>query len=162
MWNPMKAMSRLWDLVASYGTQWVPVTPFCVIMRPGANPTNGISIEFEFRSKFAVLWFATLNRPQQNFVHVTTMLLSWHEQNFAVTYGICYQQEHHYKISLNFEFDRNIVSGTGGLFAPYGVTDLVNIGSRIGLSPLRRKAIADIFSLGANFSEMPILDGHVF
>ena len=40
------------------------------------------------------------------------MLLSWRVHNFVVIGWICYEQEH-FKISLNFEFDRNIVSGTG-------------------------------------------------
>ena len=33
-------------------------------------------------------------------------------QNFVVINQICYEQEH-YKFSLNFEFDRNVVSGRG-------------------------------------------------
>ena len=36
----------------------------------------------------------------------------WRVQTFVVIGWICYEQEH-YKVSLKFKFDRNIVSGTG-------------------------------------------------
>ena len=38
--------------------------------------------------------------------------MSWHVQNFVVIRRIHYEQEH-YKFSLNFEFGRHMVSGTG-------------------------------------------------
>ena len=76
-----------------------------VLFRPGTRPTNSISIEFEIRSKFAVLLFKMCSTDH----NVTTVLLSWRVQNFTVISWICYEQEH-YKISLNFEFDWNIVS----------------------------------------------------
>ena len=51
--------------------------------RPGANPTDGISIEFEIRSKFAVLWFKICSPDPNEMLHVTTVLLSWRVQNFV-------------------------------------------------------------------------------
>ena len=41
------------------------------------------------------------------------MLLSWRVQHLVVIGRICYEQEH-CKISLNFEFDRNIVERAPG------------------------------------------------
>ena len=55
-----------------------------------------------------------LNRSQWNFAQATTVLVSWHVQNLCcVVIGwICYEQEH-YKFLFSFEFNRNIISGTG-------------------------------------------------
>ena len=53
-----------------------------------------------------------LNQSQWNFAQVTTVLLSWCVQNFIVVGWIYYEQEY-YEVSSNFEFDRNMVSGTG-------------------------------------------------
>ena len=53
-----------------------------------------------------------LNRSQRNFAHVTTVTLSWHVQNFVVISRVHFKPEH-CKFWSNFEFDRNIVSGTG-------------------------------------------------
>ena len=47
----------------------------------------------------------------RDFAHVMTVTLLWHVQNFVVIGRICYEQEHD-KVSLNFEFDWNIVSDT--------------------------------------------------
>ena len=82
------------------------------VIKPGARPINDISLEFEIRSQFIVLWFKGLNRSQRNFPHVTTMLLSWRVLNVFVIRQKVYEQEHN-KISVNFEFDRNVVRGTG-------------------------------------------------
>ena len=51
-----------------------------------------------------------IKQSQQNFAHLTTVLLSWGVQNFIVIGQICYEQEH-YKIWLNFEFNQNIICG---------------------------------------------------
>ena len=54
-----------------------------------------------------------LNRLQRNFAHVTTTVtLSWRVQNFVVIGKLHFKLEH-CKIWSDFEFDRNIVSGTG-------------------------------------------------
>ena len=53
-----------------------------------------------------------LNWSQRNFVQATTVILSWRVQNFVVI-GREYFKSKHCKIWSNFEFDRNIVSGTG-------------------------------------------------
>ena len=52
------------------------------------------------------------NRSQRNFAHVTTVTLSWRMQNFVVIGDVYFEREHS-KFWSNFEFDRNIVSGTG-------------------------------------------------
>ena len=51
-------------------------------------------------------------QSQQNFPHVTTVTLLWLVQNFvAISRG--YFKPEHCKYCLNFEFDRNVVSGMG-------------------------------------------------
>ena len=47
-------------------------------MRPGARPTNDISIEFEIRPKFAVLWFKMYSTDHNDILH------TWGVQNFVV------------------------------------------------------------------------------
>ena len=107
------------------------------LQRHSTRPTSSISIEFEIRSNFAVFWFKInmLHRSrwnftnitshpvhnmfgwlQRKFTHITTVTLSWGAQPFLVISRICYQQEH-YKPSLNFEFDENIVNGMGATIA---------------------------------------------
>ena len=47
-----------------------------ICTRPGALPTNAISIEFEIQPKFAVLCFKNaLYGSQRTFAHVTTVTL---------------------------------------------------------------------------------------
>ena len=79
---------------------------------PGACPTNGISIEFEIRSKFSDLVKYMFDQSQRNFAHVTTVTLSWRGHNFFVVGRVHFKPEHG-KFWSNFEFDRNIVGGTG-------------------------------------------------
>ena len=38
---------------------------------PGARPTNGISIEFEIRSKFAVFWFKRYSTDHNKILHTS-------------------------------------------------------------------------------------------
>ena len=53
----------------------------------GTHPTNDISIEFEIRPKFAVLWFKIYSTYHyEKFAHVKTATLSWCVQNFVVIY----------------------------------------------------------------------------
>ena len=51
-------------------------------------------------------------RSQQYFAHVTTVSLSWRVQNIVVI-GRVYSKLEHSEFSSNFEFDRNMLSGTG-------------------------------------------------
>ena len=51
-------------------------------------------------------------RSQRYFAHVTTVSLSWRVQNFVVI-GRVYSKLEHSEFSSNFEFDRNMLSGTG-------------------------------------------------
>ena len=53
-----------------------------------------------------------INGSQRNFAHATTVTLSWRVQNFVVIGSVRFKPEL-CKFWLNFEFDRNIVSGTG-------------------------------------------------
>ena len=38
---------------------------------PGTRPTNNISIEFEIRPKFAVLWFKIYSADQNEILHTS-------------------------------------------------------------------------------------------
>ena len=53
-----------------------------------------------------------LDRPQRYFAHVTTVTLSWPVQNIVVIGHIHFTLEC-FEFSSNFEFDRNMLSGTG-------------------------------------------------
>ena len=72
----------------------------------GARPTNGIAIKIKIQSKFGVFWFKMYPNDHNKTLHMS------HVQNFIVISWIGYEQDH-YKFSLNFEFDRNIISKTG-------------------------------------------------
>ena len=53
-----------------------------------------------------------LDRSQQYFAHVTTVTLSWRVQNIVVIGRVHFTLEC-FEFSSNFEFDRNMLSGTG-------------------------------------------------
>ena len=86
--------------------QYLPITkwwwsnhrPHQSNQTPGACPTNDISIIF------------------RNFVHITTVILSWHVQNFVVL-GWAHCKPEHCKFWLNFEFDQNTISEMGARLA---------------------------------------------
>ena len=78
-----------------------------ILPQPGVRPTNDISIKIG-----SALVSNILNRSQRNFAHVTTVTLSWRVQNFVVV-GRAHFKLEYCKFWSNFEFDRNIVSGTG-------------------------------------------------
>ena len=52
------------------------------------------------------------DRSQRYFAHVTAVTLSWRVQNIVVIGRIYYTLEC-FEFSSNFEFDRNMLSGTG-------------------------------------------------
>ena len=54
-------------------------------------------------------WF---DQSQRYFAHVTTVILSWRVQNIVVI-GRVYSKLERSEFSSNFEFDRNMFSGTG-------------------------------------------------
>ena len=60
---------------------------------------------------YSALVWNIQNQSQKNFAHITTVGLSWLVQDVIVICQICYEQEH-YKVSLNFKFNRNIICGT--------------------------------------------------
>ena len=53
-----------------------------------------------------------LDRSQRYFAHVTAVTLSWRVQNIVVI-GRVYFTLECFEFSSNFEFDRNMFSGTG-------------------------------------------------
>ena len=55
------------------------------------------------------------DRSQRYFAHVTTVTLSWRVQNIVVIGGVYITLEC-FEFSSNFEFDRNMLSGTGACF----------------------------------------------
>ena len=57
------------------------------------------------------------DRSQQYFAHVTTVTLSWRVQNIVVI-GRVYFTLECFEFSSNFEFDRNMLSGTGACINP--------------------------------------------
>ena len=66
------------------------------------------------------------DRSQRYFAHVTTVTLSWRVQNIVVIGGVYFTLEC-FEFSSNFEFDRNMLSGTGawcwpGTLSLYGTT----------------------------------------
>ena len=59
-------------------------------------------------------------RSQRYFAHVTTVSLSWRVQ-YIVVIGRAYSKLEHFEFSSNFEFDRNMLSGTGARAASLAV-----------------------------------------
>ena len=60
------------------------------------------------------LVFNIPDRSQRYFAHVTTVSLSWRVQNIVVI-GRVYFTLECFEFSSNFEFDRNMLSGTGAM-----------------------------------------------
>ena len=46
-------------------------TPYTSIPQPGARPTNDISIKFEIRPKFEVLWFKMYSSDHNEILHIS-------------------------------------------------------------------------------------------
>ena len=69
-----------------------------------------------FRSNSIKIWSDVIkikpNWSQRNFAHITIVTLPWHVHNF-ISIGREHSKLGHLKFWSNFEFDRNIVSGTG-------------------------------------------------
>ena len=65
-------------------------------------------------------------RSQRYFAHVTTVSLSWRVQNIVVI-GRIYLKLERSEFSSNFEFDRNMLSGTGAWTLQYILMDIVII-----------------------------------
>ena len=59
-------------------------------------------------------------RSQRYLAHVTTVSLSWRVQNIVVI-GRVYSKLERSEFSSNFEFDRNMLSGTGSSGLPYAL-----------------------------------------
>ena len=70
----------------------------------GARATNSISIEFKIRWKFTVFWFKMCPADHNEILHTS-------RQSVVIGWMCCEQK--YYKMSLNFDSYRNIVSGTG-------------------------------------------------
>ena len=73
---------------------------------PGSHLTNDVSIEFQIRPKFEVLWFEMYSTNHNETLH------TWCVHNFVVI-GWEYFKLQHSKFLSNFEFDWNYISGTG-------------------------------------------------
>ena len=67
------------------------------------------------------------DRSQRYFAHVTTVTLSWRVQNIVVI-GRVYFTLECFEFSSNFEFDRNMLSGTG---ARSGFTSLMTFPAQV-------------------------------
>ena len=84
------------------------------------------------------------DRSQRYFAHVTTVTLSWRVQNIVVI-GRVYFTLECFEFSSNFEFDRNMLSGTGAwwLKAPCMVSAamVLILFARNNLGPARQGLI---------------------
>ena len=82
-----------------------------------------------------------LDRWQRYFAHVTTVTLSWRVQNIVVI-GHVYFTLECFEFSSNFEFDRNMLSGTGAIWR-HGTWSLVLImacySTTPGVDPITHK-----------------------
>ena len=63
-----------------------------------------------------------LDRSQRYFAHVTTVTLSWRVHNIVVI-GRVYLTLECFEFSSNFEFDRNMLSGTGAWLVSFADRD---------------------------------------
>ena len=81
------------------------------VEEPGSFPTNGISIEFDIWSRFHVLWFNICSTDHNAILHTSRQLHCHDVCNFFVIGRIHFTTEH-FKFWSNFDFDRNILSGT--------------------------------------------------
>ena len=77
-------------------------------------PTNSILIKFEIPSKFGELWFKLCSNNHNEILHISQQLHCHDICKMSVICWICYEQEY-YKISSNFEFNWNILSGMGAM-----------------------------------------------
>ena len=75
-----------------------------IISRPGARPTNGISIKFDQNLKCSSLKYA------QPITGHDSYTVTWHVQSVIVIDRVHFKLEH-YKFWLNFKFNQNMVSG---------------------------------------------------
>ena len=87
------------------------------LKRAGARPTNDISIEFETRPKFAVLWFKTYSTDHNEILHMSRQCNCREAWKHFVVIGYVYFKLEYSKLWSNFEFDRN-VSGTDARYGP--------------------------------------------
>ena len=80
----------------------------CRILCPGARPTNGISIEFEMRSKFAMLWFKMCSNDRNQSMHMSRQCHCW--DVYKISWWLAEYIMH--KIItiflLNLELDKNM------------------------------------------------------
>ena len=83
-----------------------------VLHPPGARPTNNISIEFEIRSKFGVLYFKIYLIDHNEILH-TSLQYNCRDVSKISMWSMLYFKPEHCKFWSNFEFDRNVVSGRG-------------------------------------------------
>ena len=81
------------------------------------------------------------DRSQRYFVHVTTVTLSWRVQNIVVV-GRVYFTLECFEFSSNFEFDRNMLCGTGAwLHWKISLNLAINAHGSNGSSLVRCKSI---------------------
>ena len=85
------------------------------------RPTSDISIEFEIRLKFALLWFEIYSTDHNDIFHTYTVVMytkfRWDR--------LCILKLEDSKFWSNLEFDWNTVSGTGASWSPSFLATLV-------------------------------------
>ena len=89
------------------------LSPKCSQQTPHCSPIKAYTILCYIGPRFnGTLVYNIRGRSQRYFAHVTTVSLSWRVQNIVVI-GQVHSKLEHSEFSSNFEFDRNMLSGTG-------------------------------------------------
>ena len=101
----IKMLLKFAELCQSDRSNWVMWQVKDPCPRPSAHPINGISIEFEIRSKFTVLW-----STDHNEILLTSRWCYCRDVCKILLWSVKHVMN---EVSLNFEFGRNIISGTG-------------------------------------------------
>ena len=81
------------------------------------------------------------DRSQRYFAHVTTVTLSWRVQNIVVI-GHVYFTLECFEFSSNFEFDRNMLSGTGAWHRYIDSYDYRSGATEVTLKDMYHKSMA--------------------
>ena len=114
--NYIFAYSYLHIVIYFYSSWLCTLFPFWRILRSPLRWQHrslwSLSHQEYFDRIGSALGWIILNRSQLDFIHFTTVTLSWCEQNFVVIDGVHFNPEHG-KFWSNLEFEWNIVTGTG-------------------------------------------------
>ena len=84
----------------------------CTVITAGPHPTNGISIEFEIRSKLGLFYFKICSTDHNDILRHTSRQMHCRDVCNILLWSVEYiLSRRHCKLWSNFEFDRNILVG---------------------------------------------------